>query len=129
MDKSKHSNPAMTDTRQRKNNPVERLVVIGSGGCGFRLGGDGLGTRPRGCGINGRGRWTGLEPSVGEEDDDEEGDSEEDEVSAAAGGTVLGSEAKIRVANSSEGGPTRGSGGRGRSSGDPGRRCELVEGG
>ena len=89
---------------------VERLVVIGSGGCGFRLGGDGLGARPRGCGINGGRRWTGLEPSVGEEAYDEEGDSEVDEVSAAAGGTVLGSEAEIREANSSEGGPTRGSG-------------------
>ncbi|EAZ40628.1 hypothetical protein OsJ_25092 [Oryza sativa Japonica Group] len=31
------------------------------------------------------------------------GDSEEDEVSAAAGGAVLGSEAEIREANSSEG--------------------------
>ncbi|EEC82431.1 hypothetical protein OsI_26834 [Oryza sativa Indica Group] len=30
------------------------------------------------------------------------GDSEEDEVSAAAGGAVLGSEAEIREANSSE---------------------------
>ena len=69
---------------------VERLVVIGSGGCGFRLGGDGLGARPRGCGINGGRRWTGLEPSMGEEADDEEGDSEEDEVSVTAGGAVLG---------------------------------------
>uniref|UniRef100_A0A0E0ERH6 Uncharacterized protein n=1 Tax=Oryza meridionalis TaxID=40149 RepID=A0A0E0ERH6_9ORYZ len=103
MDKSKHFNPAMTDTRQWKNNPVERLVVIGSGGCGFRLGGDGLGARPRGCGMNGGRRWIGLEPSVGEKADDEEGDREEDEVSAAAGGAVLGSEAEIREANSSEG--------------------------
>uniref|UniRef100_A0A0E0E7K3 Uncharacterized protein n=1 Tax=Oryza meridionalis TaxID=40149 RepID=A0A0E0E7K3_9ORYZ len=70
-----------------------------------------------------------LEPSVGEEDTDEEGDSEEDEVSAAASGTVLGSEAEIRVANSSEGRSTRRSGERGRNCGDPGRRCELVKGG
>ncbi|BAT17075.1 Os12g0466601 [Oryza sativa Japonica Group] len=69
---------------------VERSVVIGSGGCGFRLGGDGLGACPRGCGINGGRRWTGLEPSVGEEADDEEGDSEEDEVLVTAGGAVLG---------------------------------------
>jgi hypothetical protein len=66
---------------------------------------------------------------VGEEADGEEGDSKEDEASTATGGVVLRSEAKIREANSLEGGPTRGSGGRGRSSGDPGRRCELVEGG
>uniref|UniRef100_A0A0E0RH50 NB-ARC domain-containing protein n=1 Tax=Oryza rufipogon TaxID=4529 RepID=A0A0E0RH50_ORYRU len=66
----------------------KRSVVIASGGCGFRLGGDGLGACPRGCGINGGRRWIGLEPSMGEEADDEEGDSEEDEVSVTAGGAL-----------------------------------------
>lgn len=70
--------------------------------------------------------WTGLEPSVGEEADGEEGESEEEDASAAAAGTVLGSEAELREPNSPEGGPTRGSGGRGRSSGDPGRIWEVV---
>ena len=88
-----------------------------------------MGARPRGCGMDGRRKWTGLEPSVAEEAYGEDGESEEDEVSAAAaGGTVLGSEAKPRDANSPDGGPTRGSGGRGRSSGEPGRKLELVPG-
>ncbi len=66
---------------------------------------------------------------MGEEANGEEGDSKEDEASTATGGMVLGSEAKIREANSPEGGPTRGSGRRGRSSSDPGRRCKVVEDG
>jgi len=79
--------------------------------------------------MDGGRRWTGLEPSVGEEADGDEGESDDDDASAAAaGGTVLGSEAELREANSPEGGPTRGSGGRGRSSGEPGRRLELVPG-
>ena len=54
--------------------------------------------------MDGGRKWTGLEPSVGEEADGE------DEVSAAAaGGTVLGSEAELRDANLPDGGPTRGS--------------------
>jgi len=74
--------------------------------------------------MDGGRKWTGLEPSVGEE-----ADGEEDEASAAAaGGTVLGSEAELRDANSPDGGPRRGSGGRGRSSGEPGRKLELVPG-
>jgi len=79
--------------------------------------------------MDGGRRWTGLEPSVGEDADGDEGESDDDDASAAAaGGTVLGSEAELREANSPEGGPTRGSGGRGRSSGEPGRRLELVPG-
>lgn len=88
-----------------------------------------MGARPRGWGMVGGRKWTGLEPSVGEDADGEEGESEDDEASAAAaGGTVLGSEAELRDKNSPDGGPTRGSGGRGRSSGEPGRRLELVPG-
>uniref|UniRef100_A0A0E0ML95 Uncharacterized protein n=1 Tax=Oryza punctata TaxID=4537 RepID=A0A0E0ML95_ORYPU len=71
----------------------------------------------------------GAGAECGEEADSEKGDSDEDEASAAAGGTVLGSEAEIREANSPEGGPMRGSGERGRSFGDPGQSCEIVEGG
>jgi hypothetical protein len=47
---------------------------------------------------------------------------EEDE--ASAGGTVLGPDA-----DSPDGGPTRGSGGRGRSSGEPGRMAVVAGGG
>ena len=66
---------------------------------------------------------------MGEDADGDEGESDDDDASAAAaGGTVLGSEAELREANSPEGGPTRGRGGRGRSSGEPGRRLELVPG-
>lgn len=66
---------------------------------------------------------------MGEEADGDEGERDEEDASAAAaGGTVLGSEAELREANSPEGGPTRGSGGKGRSSGEPGRRLELVPG-
>lgn len=73
----------------------------------------------RGCGMDGGRKWTGLEPSVGEEADGEEGESEDDKASAAAaGGTVLGSEADLRDANSPDGSPTRRSSGRGRSSGE-----------
>uniref|UniRef100_A0A0E0LL57 DUF834 domain-containing protein n=1 Tax=Oryza punctata TaxID=4537 RepID=A0A0E0LL57_ORYPU len=90
--------------------------------------GNGLGALLRGCGINGWRRWTGLEPSMGVEANGKQGDSEEDEGSAAASGAVLGSETELGEVNSPEGGPTRGSGGIGRSSGDPGRRCEVTEG-
>ena len=59
---------------------------------------------------------------MGEEADDEEGDSEEDEGSAAASGAVLGAEVELarRCADA-------GSGGIGRSSGDPRRRCGIAE--
>uniref|UniRef100_I1R6F9 DUF834 domain-containing protein n=1 Tax=Oryza glaberrima TaxID=4538 RepID=I1R6F9_ORYGL len=80
-------------------------------------------TLPRGCGSDGGRRWTGLEPSVGEVADGEEGDSEEDEGLAAVSGAVLGSEVELgrRWVDA-------GSGGIGRSSGDPGWRCEITEG-
>jgi hypothetical protein len=100
-------------------------ACAGFGGEGLRFG---LGARRRGCGMVGGRRWTGLEPSVGEDAEGEEGESEEEDASAA-GRTVLGSDAEVREANSPDGGPTRGSGGRGRSSGEPGRRVELVVGG
>ncbi|EAZ20514.1 hypothetical protein OsJ_36119 [Oryza sativa Japonica Group] len=101
----------------------QACAAIGSKGCVLRLWGDGLGALPRGCGSNGGRRWTGLEPSVGEVADGEEGDSEEDEGSAAVSGAVLGSEVELgrRWVDV-------GSGGIGRSSGDPGWRCEITEG-
>lgn len=62
---------------------------------------------------------TGLEPSVGEVADGDEGESEEDEAAVLSSRGAV--EAEVRDANSPEGGPTRGSGGSGRSSGEPGR--------
>jgi hypothetical protein len=90
--------------------------------------------------------WTraGLEPSVGEEADGEDGESqEEDEEEGLAPAPRRAAalreprEAKnspdggpVREAkNSPEGGPVRGSGGSGRSSGEPGRRWVDAGGG
>ena len=79
-------------------------------------------------GSSGSASGTSCSGSVGEEADGEEGESEEDDASAVAVGTVLGSKAELREPNSLEDGPTRGSGGRGRSSGNPGRIWEVVGG-
>ena len=68
-------------------------------------------------------KWAGLEPSVEEDADGEDGESEEEDaeerLAPARGTAVLG---ELREAkNSPEGGPVRGRGGSGRSSGEPGR--------